>query len=60
MARLSAMIRPARGFQRMKTASATIGGFEVMRLICRGHCVLSQPGVIGEIYLVNQFFGLVA
>jgi transposase-like protein len=57
---LKRMIRPARGFQRMKTASATIAGFEVMRMIRRGHCVLGHPGVIGEIRLVNQFFGLAA
>jgi transposase-like protein len=46
---LKRVIRPARGFQRMKTASAAIGGFEVMRMIRRGHCVLSHPGVTGEI-----------
>ena len=44
---LKRVIRPARGFQRMKTASATIKGFEVMRMIRRGHCVLSHPGVTG-------------
>jgi IS6 family transposase len=57
---LKRVIRPARGFQRMKTASATIGGFEVLRMIRRGHCVLSQPGVAGEIRLVSQLFGLAA
>jgi transposase-like protein len=30
---LKRLIRPTRGFQRMKTASATIRGFEVMRMI---------------------------
>ena len=42
---LKRVIRPARGFQRMKTASATIGGFEVMRMIRRGHVsdVLAAP-----------------
>jgi transposase-like protein len=57
---LKRVIRPARGFQRMKTASATIGGFEVMRMIRRGHCFLSHPGVAGEIRLVSQLFGLAA
>ena len=57
---LKRVIRPTRGFQRMKTASATIGGFEVMLMIRRGHCVLSHPGVTGEICLVNRFFGLAA
>jgi transposase, IS6 family len=57
---LKCAIRPARGFQRMKTASATLGGFEVLRMIRRGHCVLSQPGVAGEIRLVSQLFGFAA
>ena len=57
---LKRVIRPTRGFQRMKTASATIKGFEVMRMIRRGHCMLTQPGVTGEIRLVNQLFGLAA
>ena len=30
-------LRPTRGFQRMTTATATIKGFEVMRMIRRGH-----------------------
>jgi transposase-like protein len=57
---LNRVIRPTRGFERMKTASATIKGFEVMRMIRRGHCGLAQRGVTGEIHLVNQLFGLAA
>jgi transposase-like protein len=57
---LKRVIRPTRGFQRMKTASAALRGFEVMRMIRRSHCILPQPGVTGEIRLVNQLFGLVA
>ena len=57
---LKRMIRPTRGFQRMKTAAATLKGFEVMRMIRRGDCILRQAGPIGEIRLVNQFFGLAA
>src|SRR5215210_5683144 len=57
---LKRVIRPTRGFQRMKTADATIKGFEVMRMIRRGHCVLTQPGAAGEVRLVNQPFGLAA
>jgi IS6 family transposase len=57
---LKRLIRPTRGFQRMKTASATIKGFEIMRMIRRGHCGLTQPGATGEIRLVNQLFGLAA
>jgi len=57
---LKRVIRPTRGFQSMKTASATIKGFEVMRMIHRGHCSLAQRNVTGEIRLVNQIFGLAA
>ena len=55
---LKRVIRPTRGFQSMKTARATIKGFEMMRMIRRGHCAPTQPGVTGEIRLVNQLFGL--
>jgi transposase, IS6 family len=57
---LKRVIRPTRGFQQIKTARAALKGFEVMRMIRRGHCVLARPGVIGEIRLVNQLFGLAA
>jgi transposase-like protein len=57
---LKRVIRPTRGFQRIKTASATIRGFEVIRMIRRGHCMLPVSGVTGEIRLVNQLFGLAA
>ncbi len=57
---LKRVIRPTRGFQRMKTASATLKGFEVMRMIRRGHCILPEAGAKGEIRLVNQLFGLAA
>jgi transposase, IS6 family len=55
---LKCVIRATRGFQRMKTAYATIKGFEVMRMIRRGHCMLTEPGSTGEIRLVKQLFGL--
>ncbi|TIP11048.1 MAG: DDE domain-containing protein [Mesorhizobium sp.] len=57
---LKRVIRPTRGFQTMKTAYATIKGFEVMRMIRRGHCTQPSPGVTGEIRLVNELFGLAA
>jgi len=57
---LKRVIRPTRGFQRMETASKTLKGFEAMRMIRRGHCVLPQPGMTGEVHLINQLFGLVA
>jgi transposase-like protein len=57
---LKRMIRPARGFQRMETTSTTLKGFEVMRMVRRGHCILQQPGATGDIRLINQLFGLAA
>ena len=39
---LKRVIRPTRGFQTMETAAATLKGFEVMRMIRRGHCILAQ------------------
>jgi transposase, IS6 family len=57
---LKRVIRPTRGFQRTKTVYATLKGFEVMRMIRRGHCILQQPGTTGEIRFVNQLFGLAA
>jgi transposase-like protein len=57
---LKRVIRPTRGFQTMRTASATLEGFEAMRMIRRGHCILQPPGATGKIRLVNQLFGLAA
>ena len=57
---LKCMIQPTCGLQRMKPASATIRGFEVMRMICRGHCVPREPGRTVGIRLVDQPFGVAA
>jgi transposase-like protein len=57
---LKRVIRPTRGFQSMKTAAATLKGFEIMRMIRRGHCILRHASVIGEVRVVNQLFGLAA
>jgi transposase, IS6 family len=57
---LKRVIRPTRGFQRMRTAFVALKSFEVMRMIRRGHCVLTQLGATGEIRLVNQLFRLAA
>jgi hypothetical protein len=40
----------------MKTASATIKGFEVMRMIRRSHCLTCKPRVKDEIRFVNKLF----
>jgi transposase-like protein len=57
---LKRVIRPTRGFQSMKTAGATLKGFEIMRMIRRGHCIQRERRATGEIRLVNQLFGLAA
>jgi len=55
---LKRVIHPTRGFQTMKTASATIKGFEVMRMIRRGHCLTCKPQVKDEIRFVNKLFDI--
>jgi IS6 family transposase len=57
---LKRVIRPTRGFQTMKTAAATIKGFEVMPMIRRGHCLICKPLVQDEIHFVNKFFEIAA
>jgi transposase-like protein len=57
---LKRLIRPTRGFQSMKTAYATIKGFEIMRMIRQRQCILLEPGVTGEVRLVNKLFDLAA
>jgi transposase, IS6 family len=57
---LKRVIRPTRGFQTMKTAAATLKGFEIMCMIRRGHCLQRGCRATSEIRLVNQLFGLAA
>jgi IS6 family transposase len=57
---LKRMIHPTRGFQTMETAAATLTGFEVMRMIRRGHCIQRERQADGDVRLVNQLFGLAA
>jgi IS6 family transposase len=57
---LKRVIRPARGFQKMKVAYAAIKGFEVMRMIHHGRCVLLPLSATGKIRLVNRLFILAA
>ena len=40
----------------MKTASATIKGFEVMPMIRRGHCLTCKPHIKNEVRFVNKLF----
>ena len=57
---LKQVIRPTRGFQTMKTATATIKGFEIMRMIRRGHCLTCKRGANNEARFVNSLFGVAA
>src|SRR4051812_32778853 len=57
---LKRMIRPTRGFQTIKTAATTLKGFEIMRMIRRGHYNKRGCRATGEVRLVNRLFGLAA
>jgi transposase-like protein len=57
---LKQLVRPTRGFQTMKTAKATIPGFEIMRMIRRGHCLTCKRGIQNEVRFVSSFFGIAA
>ncbi len=59
-ARLKKLIKPTLGFKSMKTAYATIKGFEVMRAIKKGQAIAIriQKGVHGEVRLIERAFGL--
>ena len=48
--KLKLLIRPVRGFKTLKTAYATIKGFEVMRALRKGQAGMFalQGGVVGE------------
>ena len=54
--KLKRLINPARGFQSMKTAYATIKGFEVMYMLKKGQFKLWQygQGLVGEIRLITN------
>jgi IS6 family transposase len=44
----------------MKTAAATIKGFEVMRMIPRRHCVTCKPRAQNEAHFANKLFNIFA
>ena len=58
--KLKQLIRPVRGFKTMKTAYATIKGFEVMRALRKGQARMFaiQGGVGGEARIVERAFGV--
>lgn len=58
--KLKRLIKPVMGFKSMKTAYATIKGFEVMRMFKKGQLDFwkDRQGVMGEVRLVERQFGI--
>ena len=58
--KLKQLIRPVRGFKRLKTAYATIMGFEVMRALRKGQAAIFNltGGIRGEARTVERAFGI--
>lgn len=58
--KLKQLIKPTLGFKSLKSAYATIKGFEVMRMFRKGqmNIWLQGKGVIGEVRLINNQFGI--
>ena len=58
--KLKQLIRPVRGFKTMKTAYATIKGFEVMRALRKGQAEMFalQGAIVGEARIVERAFGV--
>jgi transposase, IS6 family len=57
---LKRLINPTRGFKTLPTASATIKGFEVMRMIRKRQCLMLDSGTTGEVRFVNRLFRVAA
>jgi hypothetical protein len=58
--KLKQLIRPVRGFKTLKTAYATIKGFEVMRALRRGQAAIFNltRDMRGEARIVERAFGI--
>ena len=58
--KLKLPIRPVRGFKTLKTAYATIKGFETMRALRKGQAGIFnfQGGIVGEARIVERAFGV--
>ncbi len=56
------MIRPTLGFQSIKTARATLTGFEVLRMVKKGQfrSWIEAVGGGAEVRSINRLFGLYA
>ena len=57
---INRLCRATLGFKSMKTAYATIKGFEVMRMIRKRQCILAEPGITGEVCFVAKLLGVPA
>ena len=58
--KLKPLIKPVRGFKTLKTAYATIKGFEVMHALRKGQAALFQygGGIMGEVRLIERQFNI--
>tara|TARA_A100000171_G_scaffold41456_1_gene42270 strand:- start:223 stop:696 length:474 start_codon:yes stop_codon:yes gene_type:complete len=58
--KLKRLIKPTPGFKSLKTAFATIKGFEVMRVFRKGQfkAWMGEDNVFGEIRLINKQFDI--
>ena len=58
--KLKQLIRPVRGFKTLKTAYATIRGFEVMRALRKGQAAIFNltQDIHGEARIVERAFGI--
>ena len=58
--KLKQLIRPVRGFKTLKTAYATIKGFEVMRALRKGQALIYNltRDICGKARIVERAFGL--
>jgi IS6 family transposase len=58
--KLKQLIRPVRGFKTLKTAYATIAGFEVMRALRKGQATIFNltRDICGEMRIVERAFGI--
>ena len=58
--KLKLLIRPVRGFKTLKTAYATIKGFEVMRALRKGQAEVFalQGGIVGDARIVERAFSV--
>ena len=58
--KLKQLIRPVSGFKTLKTAYATIKGFEVMRALRKGQAAIFNitRDICGEARIVERAFGL--